>query len=756
MRVGALVVVGAVAVSMSGMASALARTPVVAVVLTAHPVAVTATPSARGGATAVVPVKGKVTPAHAGRVVLQRKVARGWADVGRAALSGRSTFSVAARLPVGRALLRVVKATAVHSPAVASRSFVVTVKPPKAAPPSQPPAPLLVYPFGAVVPAPGSQNGPVQFSGGDEMGGYVGRAFGGWIGMHATTTGHGAPTFTVLSGLPDGLTLDPSTGKITGRATKQGSYSLEVRARVDGQNLQAMYPLVIVNPPVIDATALPHAVVGKPYRFQLREHGGFAPLTWTVANLPPGLHVSTSGLITGTPTAHADRGLVADLVDGGQNYEWNDNHGVDTRRPVDLIVGPLPVKHRTLVVPTNFPGIQAAINAADDGDTVLVRPGTYTGALNFHGKAITVTSTAGPAKTVIDGGDKGTSVQPTRTAVTFSTGESRRAVLRGFTIRHGYGAYGGGIRVVDSSPTIENNVITGNAAEIEGGGIDAWTGSPRIAHNTIIGNGMSPLVFGDFTGEAVDLYRTTAAQLVDNRIVNNFHPNDDSGGVAVSVTGAGTLLEGNVIGFDLEHSPSDNVSALYAGWDEFVTVHDPLIIINNVFDGQVTLDGPTEFVNNTAYGTDYAEGVVLTYEGSDAVLANNIMVAEWSGAGLDCQLEDPLDGDLIDRPVLRNNLVYNHPDPHSAPNPYDSCKGTFTAATGNRSGDPLFVDENFSDINPDPSLLLTPSSPAVDAGTAQVPGLPVLPTADITGHPRITDGDHNGSATIDIGAIELQ
>src|SRR6266481_2840663 len=71
---------------------------------------------------------------------------------------------------------------------------------------------------------------------------------------------------------------------------------------------------------------------------------------------------------------------------------------------------------QTINVPTNQPTIQAAINAANNGDTVLVAPGTSTENINFNGKAITVTSSGGPSVSIIDGGAKGS-------VVTFFSGE---------------------------------------------------------------------------------------------------------------------------------------------------------------------------------------------------------------------------------------------------------------------------------------------------------------------------------------------
>ena len=58
-----------------------------------------------------------------------------------------------------------------------------------------------------------------------------------------------------------------------------------------------------------------------------------------------------------------------------------------------------------LKVPIQFPTIQDAINAAVNGDTVLVDDGTYVENIDFIGKAITVTSVNGAEATVIDGGN---------------------------------------------------------------------------------------------------------------------------------------------------------------------------------------------------------------------------------------------------------------------------------------------------------------------------------------------------------------
>src|SRR5258708_32830202 len=110
-------------------------------------------------------------------------------------------------------------------------------------------------------------------------------------------------------------------------------------------------------------------------------------------------------------------------------------------------------------VPADQPTIQAGINAASSGDTVLVAPGTYVENINFSGKAITLTSSGGPAVTIIDGNHNGT-------VVTFNHSETASSVLSGFTIQNGFqsGFFGAGITVSAASPTITSNVIARNHA----------------------------------------------------------------------------------------------------------------------------------------------------------------------------------------------------------------------------------------------------------------------------------------------------
>lgn len=78
-------------------------------------------------------------------------------------------------------------------------------------------------------------------------------------------------------------------------------------------------------------------------------------------------------------------------------------------------------------VPADQTTVQAGINASNNGDTVLVAPGTYAENITFRGKAIQVTSSGGPSVTTINGGAHGP-------VVTFNSGETASAILSGFTL----------------------------------------------------------------------------------------------------------------------------------------------------------------------------------------------------------------------------------------------------------------------------------------------------------------------------------
>jgi hypothetical protein len=157
----------------------------------------------------------------------------------------------------------------------------------------------------------------------------------------------------------------------------------------------------------------------------------------------------------------------------------------------------------TLLVPSQYPTIQAGINAAVDGDTVLVADGVYTGTgnknIDFFGKAIVVISENGPDNCVIDCEDDGRGFY-------FHTGEDTNSVLLDFKIINGfvsgtglYDSHGGGILIIGSAPRIVNCIISDNHAAEGGGGISCDGG---LIENCIISGNLVSAEYGGGGGVA--------------------------------------------------------------------------------------------------------------------------------------------------------------------------------------------------------------------------------------------------------------
>ena len=382
----------------------------------------------------------------------------------------------------------------------------------------------------------------------------------------------------------------------------------------------------------------------------------------------------------------------------------------------------------TINVPADQPTIQAAIEAASGGDTVVVAPGTYHEHIDFKGKAIEVKSAAGPASTVIDGG--GTSV-----VVVFKSAETRASVLRGFTITHGFlpsvggpGVLSGaGIAIADASPTILGNVVTDNdGANHSGAGIGA-IGAPLIKDNVIVGNHTGG------TGAGGGILAGGGAEIIGNRIEDNVA----GGGGGMVLYGGTTVVRDNIIrgnragdydgggvafngpgGFFVDNLVAGNIAGVQGGgvaWLNTDTFNVPVLL------------------NNTIVGNQAPAGSAIARVGDGGgaatlILAGNVVVGDSTTGLLQCG------GDALQ--FMRND-VYN-----GTSSPYGDCADP-TGTNGNISADPLFVSPT--------DFRLQPGSPAIDAGDPSGIG---LPASDLAGAARVTDGNGDGLSIVDMGAYE--
>jgi hypothetical protein len=137
-------------------------------------------------------------------------------------------------------------------------------------------------------------------------------------------------------------------------------------------------------------------------------------------------------------------------------------------------------------VPGDYPTIQEAVNAASEGDTVLVAPDTYSGsqnrAISFLGTNIYLVSEEGAGSTIID-------CEQADRAFMFGTGETDVSIVDGFTIVNGdrQSSNGGAIYIYEASPTIRNCVFQQNAADGAGAVLCLYSSS-TISNCTFLDN----------------------------------------------------------------------------------------------------------------------------------------------------------------------------------------------------------------------------------------------------------------------------
>ena len=335
------------------------------------------------------------------------------------------------------------------------------------------------------------------------------------------------------------------------------------------------------------------------------------------------------------------------------------------------------------------PTIQAGIDSASIGDTVLVGPGFYTGRLNFRGKNIAVRSSLGPAQTTIDG-----SGFPGR-VVSFVSGEHRGALLEGFTVTGGQG----GIAIMDSEPSIVGNWIMGNHSPEDGGGIScvgdrlvppSW--SPLITDNKVLNNDAQNL------GGGLAFTEDMNPEIIDNLISDNETVRGDGGGIYyLNVSAPGTLIRGNSI---LNNRAGDHGGGIYAAqignglpaqleidsnlvWANYAKGSAP---ITQNSGGGIWLTETNAWVHhNTIVGNEgdgptdtYGGGIVIDYAGSPTV-EQNIIAFSTKGGGLWC-------GNNAS-PTIRNNLTWMN----TGGDGVGDC-ATWWQTNGNIVDNPYFCD----------------------------------------------------------------
>ena len=179
---------------------------------------------------------------------------------------------------------------------------------------------------------------------------------------------------------------------------------------------------------------------------------------------------------------------------------------------VSAMLAAAPCGAATVRVPSDVATIQGAIDAAGNGDTVLVAEGVYRELLDFHGKTLSLVSERGPLRTTIDGQGAGT-------VITMQTGEGPDARVEGFTITGGVASFGAGMYLLNTAPTVRNNIFAGNVQGSGGFGaaIAGFNGSPIVEGNEFLENSCD----GQFPAGVLSFVNDSSPVIYNNVIHDN-------------------------------------------------------------------------------------------------------------------------------------------------------------------------------------------------------------------------------------------
>jgi hypothetical protein len=412
-------------------------------------------------------------------------------------------------------------------------------------------------------------------------------------------------------------------------------------------------------------------------------------------------------------------------------------------------------------------GLQTALNQAVEGDNLYLAQGIYTGT----GSAVAlITQTIG----FYGGWDGSTTTPIVRDPDIYTTtldGEKTRGVINiqgysgptidGFTIKNGRALQGGGIYVLGSWPTIQNNRIVDNEAYDDiyisssgrGGGIyvdGGYVGRPCIITQNMIFNNSSLFGGGISHWYVNSIYSMTISA---NEVISNI-AYVSGGGIYIRYSNdiiQSNIISGNVTdeeggGIRLWHSDSlvegnvvINNKTNYSGGGISLQIGSDARLLNNFFikntiDGVYVYNSSPLMVNNTIIARNQNTGSGLLLESIPGCAAgdctqgsyiNNIIVKYQYG----------ITGIGSITPTIDYNDVWGN-----SLNNYSLPIGIVTG-THSISLNPNFVTTHADDYH------LAGDSPCIDAGDPA--GIPPAPATDLDGQPRPAAGG------VDIGADEF-
>ena len=310
--------------------------------------------------------------------------------------------------------------------------------------------------------------------------------------------------------------------------------------------------------------------------------------------------------------------------------------------------------------------IREGIEAAQEGDVIVVAPGTYVGPdnrdLDFGGKNITVRSELGREDTVID-------CQYEGRAFNFHSGEDESSVVQGFTITRGVAIspnLGCGINCYNSSPTIMDCTFSYAEGDICAGyGVSYSSSSASIAncefhHNNLSGTygggggiaaAYSSVVIADCSfhdnvvafGGGVS-FQDAIATVTGCSFVDNSHHGGDGRGGAISSQNSCTLTIRDCTFTDNSNGSSGGAADFY---DTQVTMENCVFTGNRVieydnFGGALYFGQSPGSITNCTFSdnaSNYGGAVCIGWD-SAVTITNSIIAFSSSGEGVYCSDDD--------------------------------------------------------------------------------------------------------------------
>jgi prepilin-type N-terminal cleavage/methylation domain-containing protein len=269
-----------------------------------------------------------------------------------------------------------------------------------------------------------------------------------------TLTGGTSPLTWKATGLPSGLSIDASTGAVTGIPTTAGGYPVSVTvtdayAKASTTSFTWTIPALTITTPALQRGEVGIAATA----LQAVASGGIKPYTWATTNAPPGLSISTTGLVSGAPTTAGNYAARIKVVDtGGKTastaaFTWAIIAAPRISSPRTAQTGALAAATSIQAVATGGTGVNTWSVANLPTGTSMTTAGKITGAYTAAGRyltTLTLTDSAGAtdAVTLIWTVTSGTALR-----ITSPTGDRADALGQAMTSLTALSAGGTGTKV---------------------------------------------------------------------------------------------------------------------------------------------------------------------------------------------------------------------------------------------------------------------------------------------------------------------